>query len=96
MSEDAIVSKLIYSYACKISPIRVMLRLTIVFSRLLIAVTVESKLHFSFFCTGVLFAEGQYTEIQGAESLSILEAIVTFFGYVYNLTLKVLTFLEDL
>lgn len=66
-AENAIVSKLIYSYACKISPTRVLLRLTIVFPRLLIGVTVEFKLLFSFFCPGVLFAEGQYTEIQGAE-----------------------------
>lgn len=67
-AENAIVSKLIYSYACKISPTRVLLRLTNhcllqtfdwCYSR--IQVTLQ------LFCPGVLFAEGQYTEIQGAE-----------------------------
>lgn len=95
-AENAIVSKLIYSYACKISPTRVLLRLTIVFSRLLIGATVESKLLFSFFALVCCLLRDNIQKFREQSSKYSWEAILSFFGCVYQLTLKVLTSLGDL
>lgn len=95
-AENAIVSKLIYSYACKISPTRVLLRLTIVFPRLLIGVTVEFKLLFSLFTLVCCLLRDNIQKFREQSSKYSWEAILSFFGCVYKLTLKVLTSLGDL